>query len=319
MRFLAALVLALSLVVFAGLTPFNISPPTAEATTGTCTLIDASGEHGPDSGIGHDTYAYLEAGTVVSYYISSTSSTNGAGIGIATQDWPMDGSPDILEVNGTELIEGTVTIPADDYYVIGAGSGGPEPATVVVLVTYSCEQNESMCYILDSTSGPPLGTGMEVWLNQGEVVLLVAERDDDGYIEGGIHSPNGFASDAFTGFQGTGYVELQLTAPWSGLYGFGVGPGPEGTVYLTLYGSCSRLYYPNTGLIQINAGAPVMSYGAAGNYPTGIVLPSDYDGNGFDTYVIMSAQTVGDATWYGIFVGGETMLWVPAAQVTIIE
>lgn len=77
--------------------------------------------------------------------------------------------------------------------------------------------------------------------------------------------------------------------------------------------------FPNKGEILISAGAPVLTYAAAGNYPTGIVLPADYDGNGFDTYTITSSATVAGETWYAVWVGGEDYLWVPASQVTVLR
>lgn len=77
--------------------------------------------------------------------------------------------------------------------------------------------------------------------------------------------------------------------------------------------------YPNHGEILISAGAPVVPYAAPGEYAQAFTLPADYDGNGFDTYVITGTATVGGATWYSIWVGGVDYLWVPASQVQILR
>lgn len=77
--------------------------------------------------------------------------------------------------------------------------------------------------------------------------------------------------------------------------------------------------YPNRGEILISAGAPVVPYAAPGEYAQAFTLPADYDGNGFDTYVITATATVGGATWYAIWVGGVDYLWVPASQVQTLR
>lgn len=77
--------------------------------------------------------------------------------------------------------------------------------------------------------------------------------------------------------------------------------------------------YPNRGEILISAGAPVVPYAAPGEYAQAFTLPADYDGNGFDTYVITGTATVGGATWYSIWVGGVDYLWVPASQVQFLR
>lgn len=77
--------------------------------------------------------------------------------------------------------------------------------------------------------------------------------------------------------------------------------------------------YPNHGEILIRSNAPVVPYAAPGEYAQAFTLPADYDGNGFDTYVITGTATVGGATWYSIWVGGEDYLWVPASQVQILR
>lgn len=77
--------------------------------------------------------------------------------------------------------------------------------------------------------------------------------------------------------------------------------------------------YPNNGEIMISSVAPVYTYGAAGDYMTNIVLPKDYDGNGYDTYVVTATAEVAGEMWYAIWVGGPAYLWVPGSQVIVIR
>lgn len=83
---------------------------------------------------------------------------------------------------------------------------------------------------------------------------------------------------------------------------------------------------PNKGLILIYSYAPVMAYGLPGSDPINLgggvplMLPADYDGNGFDTYQITEVATAADgSTWYGIFIGNTSgaWVWVPANKVVL--
>lgn len=83
--------------------------------------------------------------------------------------------------------------------------------------------------------------------------------------------------------------------------------------------------YPNNGEIMISAGAPVTAYGEPGGEQArgldgkNIVLPADYDGNGYDTYIITSTMTLAGETWYSIWVGGRDYVWVKASQVVTLR
>lgn len=77
--------------------------------------------------------------------------------------------------------------------------------------------------------------------------------------------------------------------------------------------------YPNHGEVLISAGAPVVPYAMPGAYAQAFSLPADYDGNGFDTYIITGTVTLNGETWYSIFIGGEDYLWVPANQVQVLR
>ncbi len=49
-------------------------------------------------------------------------------------------------------------------------------------------------------------------------------------------------------------------------------------------------------------------------------LPQDFDGNGSDTYLIISSAEIDGENWFEIWIGdaGSTV-WVPAANVTVVE
>lgn len=87
----------------------------------------------------------------------------------------------------------------------------------------------------------------------------------------------------------------------------------------TLVVSDHPLRVPNRGEVLISAGAPVVPYAAPGEYALGITLPADYDGNGFDTYVVTGSTTLNGETWYSIFLGNEDFVWVRASQVQVLR
>ena len=76
------------------------------------------------------------------------------------------------------------------------------------------------------------------------------------------------------------------------------------------------LYVPNYGLIMIeNWQAQNVyqspSHGIIRNADTTeMILPHDWDGNGFDTYVVTDIRTYGDETWLGIWLGNNNYGWV---------
>ncbi len=78
---------------------------------------------------------------------------------------------------------------------------------------------------------------------------------------------------------------------------------------------------PHVSDIQINAGANVPAYETAGGSPAklangqAIFLPQDYDGNGFDTYVVTDTEVIDGTTWYSIFLGSSNFVWVNGSQV----
>lgn len=130
---------------------------------------------------------------------------------------------------------------------------------------------------------------------------------------------------------GTG-PDLPGVAPSIGWYDL-IGPGDWTGVTVTEQGgdletlalgdfSCptvAAVNYPNNGEIMIGVGSPVQTYAAPGEYATNIVLPADYDGNGYDTYIITGSTTVAGETWYAVWVGGPSYLWVPASQVQVLR
>ena len=87
-----------------------------------------------------------------------------------------------------------------------------------------------------------------------------------------------------------------------------------------VYGT-SSLNVPHVDDIRINAGSNVPAYdGPAGSQAKlangqEIFLPQDYDGNGFDTYIVTDTAVVDGVTWYSIFLGNENFVWVNGSQV----
>lgn len=76
------------------------------------------------------------------------------------------------------------------------------------------------------------------------------------------------------------------------------------------------LTIPHIDEIQINVYTPVIPYdkpnGEAVKLADGhtFTLPHDYDGNGFDTYIVTDAVEIDGEVWYSIFLGSETFVWV---------
>ena len=83
------------------------------------------------------------------------------------------------------------------------------------------------------------------------------------------------------------------------------------------------LNVPNTGEIMITTanGQPAYDSPAGSvirhNGGAELWLPHDYDGNGFDTYIITETVVIDGRTWYGIFLGNESWAYVPADTVIV--
>ena len=88
----------------------------------------------------------------------------------------------------------------------------------------------------------------------------------------------------------------------------------------------SQLPAPQVGMISISASQAQPVYESAGG---GVVrdtdgnelwLPQDYDGNGYDTHLVMSSTEIDGQIWYQLWIGNTSgMVWVPADKVTIVE
>ena len=78
---------------------------------------------------------------------------------------------------------------------------------------------------------------------------------------------------------------------------------------------------PHITDILIYSWEQVVAYGSPGGEPARlsngavIVLPQDYDGNGFDTYVVTDSTVIDGETWVSIFLGNESFAWVQLSQV----
>ncbi len=72
----------------------------------------------------------------------------------------------------------------------------------------------------------------------------------------------------------------------------------------------------NKGMIQINASGPMQALGCpdceTARTATGdaIILPHDWDGNGFDTYVVTGCVEMNDTIYTSIFLGSANWGWV---------
>ncbi len=83
---------------------------------------------------------------------------------------------------------------------------------------------------------------------------------------------------------------------------------------------------PQIGMIMISVAQAQPVYdSAAGNIVRDaggheLWLPQDFDGNGFDTHLVISTKEINGQTWYQIWIGdGANLVWVPADNVTVIE
>ena len=101
-------------------------------------------------------------------------------------------------------------------------------------------------------------------------------------------------------------------------------PSCAGVPYFGL--AVPQLPAPQIGMISISASQTQPVYEAAGG---GVVrdadgnelwLPQDYDGNGYDTHLVMSSTEIDGQTWYEVWIGAaSSTVWVPADKVTIVE
>ena len=82
---------------------------------------------------------------------------------------------------------------------------------------------------------------------------------------------------------------------------------------------------PNFGEVMITSEISQFGYGAPAGEParnpdgSGLWLPHDFDGNGFDTYVVTGVTEVDGETWLSIFIGNEQWVWVPQSTVITIR
>ncbi len=81
---------------------------------------------------------------------------------------------------------------------------------------------------------------------------------------------------------------------------------------------------PHNGMIMITADHPVVAYDSPAGEQirllsgTPLVLPQDYDGNGFDTHLIVETETIDNDVWYGIFIGSDQWAYVRADEVILL-
>ncbi len=107
-----------------------------------------------------------------------------------------------------------------------------------------------------------------------------------------------------------------------------IGSGPCGALPLLSpysFAPAPSFYVPNVGLVKIDTSSPQPVYedpaGSVVRNPNGseLWIPQDYDGNGYDTYTVTDMLEVDGAYWIQIFLGSEHFVWVPLANVTVLE
>ncbi len=95
---------------------------------------------------------------------------------------------------------------------------------------------------------------------------------------------------------------------------------------ITCEGLPPLLPNPQIGMISISTSQAQPVYESAGGdvvrdgSGNELRLPQDYDGNGFDTHLVMSSTEIDGQLWYEIWIGGQgTTVWLPADNVTVVE
>lgn len=97
----------------------------------------------------------------------------------------------------------------------------------------------------------------------------------------------------------------------------------EGAINGSFAPTSRVLRVPNNGEVTIYATAPVIVYENPGGNPvrvesgTELRLPFDYDGNGFDTYLLSKAYTYAGQLWIEMFIGGNHYVYILADDVSI--
>ncbi len=105
---------------------------------------------------------------------------------------------------------------------------------------------------------------------------------------------------------------------WANFIGYLDNVTLNGVFYDFQLASAATSSYPiaNEGMIKINTHNPVPAYGCpdceVARTSTGadIILPHDWDGNGFDTYVVTACTEIDGTIWTSIFLGSANFGWV---------
>ena len=228
-----------------------------------CTLVDLYAQAQPQvvgEGMGERWQGYLEAGTVIQYYMNYEVYDGGAGMGIwSGTDDPGGAPPDVYGDDGPAPVSGSFTIPTSGNYIIeaGAGSDTVNEAMVRVLVQATCQGStvNLTCEFIATVSGPPEGGSVPADIAAGTLVSLVAENSDPTCpVEGNIHQDS-CGGPLLAQARGIGTGQTSLLVSESGTYEFCIGGLPpdadkgcwETTVTLKAYAGC-----------EITAGCPLM-------------------------------------------------------------
>lgn len=258
-------IVRLALLVILAVTAAGFYPFSSAQAQGMCPLIDVSGPaqpngEGPGEGMGGSWQGYLEAGTVVEYYMHYDGE-GGGGI----QIWlgvPWDGGTLVYSADGPSPVSGSTTLGDAGNYWIDAGAGTdqePTGAMVTVLVEATCQGSTTdlTCTQLVSQSGGhcvveefspeaqcinETGFCAEAYVEAGTILTLLAESaSGECPVEGNIHFGEG---DPLGQARGIGSGSVTILAPESGTYMFCAGgilaedPCAYETVTLTAFSGC---------------------------------------------------------------------------------
>ncbi len=48
-------------------------------------------------------------------------------------------------------------------------------------------------------------------------------------------------------------------------------------------------------------------------------IPQDFDGNGYDTYLVTDTAIIDDETWLAIFIGSRRWVWIPLGDLSLMR
>lgn len=324
-----------ALLIILALTAVGAYPNFAAEAQDMCPLIDIYAPAQPGDGgegMGQTWSGFLEAGTVIEYYMHYDGQ-GGGGI----QIWLGEpfASPPIFSDDGPSPVSGTYTIASAGNYSIDAGAGTdqePTGAMVTVLVEATCQGSTTdfTCNQIASQSGlhcvmndgfecmPETGFCAEAYVEAGTLLTLLAESTDPSCpVEGNIHFTEG---PPLAQARGIGSGSATVMVAESGTYYFCAGgifvedPCAYTTVTLTAFSGCdivaavgcqALMDMPTTAVVGAFV-ADTRAYWA----PDAMIEPEIVFETGKTAWVLGVDET---GAYYKI-VWGCDYLWVPVSS-----